>query len=285
MIIDKKWFINKINTFLSEDESNKMTKVDGSLIFKPDTIVGFVSGNDPIFDEYKKIIGKFHLTPAEVYAWFCEKNDISPSPLETISVVAFILPITQETKRQNFEYSTKWPGERWAHTRLFGEKANRKLQNFLVSELKKEEINAVAQNNEKNLFIVHPKHENGIWASTWSHRHMAFAAGMGSFGLSDGFINKKGIAMRCGSILVDYKLPSDADKRPSDPYTYCIKCGECVDRCPVGAISLETRHDKAKCALHVLKSTTPYIKKNYGINIYSCGLCQVGVPCENCIPK
>jgi len=112
---------------------------------------------------------------------------------------------------------------------------------------------------------------------------MAFAAGLGSFGLSDGFINEKGIAMRCGSIIIDYKLPSDADKRPEDPYYYCLKCGSCIKRCPVGAITFETRHDKQKCSEHVM-STIPYIKNNYGINIYSCGLCQVGVPCENNIP-
>ncbi|HUX98016.1 MAG TPA: hypothetical protein VMV49_00555 [Candidatus Deferrimicrobium sp.] len=66
-----------------------------------------------------------------------------------------------------------------------------------------------------------PKYENGVWASTWSHRHMAFAAGLGSFGLSDGFLNERGIAMRCGSVIVEYQLPSDANKRPAAPYAYC----------------------------------------------------------------
>ncbi|NVM53633.1 MAG: 4Fe-4S binding protein [Candidatus Helarchaeota archaeon] len=283
MGIDKNRFLEKIKDFLSEDDSNKMTKLDGSLIFNPEVSVGFVSGNDPLFEDYKKIIGSFHLSPRDVYNWFCEKNSISPSPLEEISVVTFILPITPETKKQNLEYSKEPPGERWAHTRLFGEKANERLQAYLVDELKKEGINAIAPILEKELFKMLPKHENGVWASTWSHRHMAFAAGLGSFGLSDGFINEKGIAMRCGSIIVDYKLPTDADKRPSDPYAYCIDCGKCIDRCPVGAITLKTRHDKAKCSLHCLK-TTRYIKKNYQINIYACGLCQVGVPCENGIP-
>ena len=260
-----------------------MSKVDGALLFNPDVLVGFVSGNDPLFDEYKQIIGNFHLTPAEVYSWFCEANNIVPSPIEKISVVAFILPINEYTKKENFEYSREWPSERWAHTRLFGEMANEKLQAYLVDELKIEGINAIAPTLEKKLFRMIPKHENGVWASTWSHRHMAFAAGLGSFGLSDGFLNKKGIAMRCGSIVVDYKLPSDAASRPSDPYAYCRECGKCIERCPVEAITLDNRHDKAKCSLHCFK-TTRYIKKNYKINIYACGLCQVGVPCENGMP-
>ena len=282
MTIDKKWFLEKIRGFLSEDESNKM-KVDGSLIFDPDVLVGFVSGNDPIFEEYKEIIGSFHLTPAEAYAKFCEKNNITCST-ENLSVVAYILPISQKTKKENLEYSKDMPGERWAHTRLFGEQANQNLQKYLAGELKKEAgVNAVAPMTQGYMFRIHRKHAKGVWASSWSHRHMAFATGLGSFGLSDGFINEKGIAMRCGSIIVDYNLPSDADKRPKDPYYYCTGCGKCIERCPKGAITFEGRHDKQSCSEHVM-SSIPYIKNNYGINIYSCGLCQVGVPCENGIP-
>ena len=282
MEVNKKWFVEKIRSFLLEDESNKMS-MDGSLIFEPDVLVGFVSGNDPIFEEYKRIIGKFHLTPVEAFAAYCKKNNLECST-DKISVVAFILPINKETKKKNFEHSKQWPSERWAHTRLFGEAANQKLHKFLVEELKKEGINAVAPASELYMFKIHRKHEKGVWASTWSYRHIAFAAGLGSFGLSDGFINEKGIAMRCGSIIVDLELPSDAENRPSNPYEYCSLCGDCISRCPVGAITFETRHDKQKCSEFVY-GTIPYIKSNYGIDIYACGLCQVGVSCENNIPE
>ena len=237
----------------------------------------------PEVEEYKRIIGPFHLTPGEVYNWYCLKNHITPSPTENISVIAYILPFNKETKKQHLEYSKEWPCARWAHSRLFGELANEKLQKFLVEELQKEGVNAVAPSIENELFRMLPKIENSIWVSTWSHRHMAFAAGLGSFGLSDGFINQKGIAMRCGSIVVDYKLPSDAANRPKGPYDLCNNCGSCIERCPAGALSFETRHDKIKCANYCFK-TTKYIKKNFNIDIYACGLCQVGVPCENGLP-
>lgn len=279
MLINKKWFIDKIQDFLKNDESNRMNLVDGSLIFNPDIIVGFVSGNDPIFKEYKEIIGSFHLTPVEAFSKFCEKNNLTYTT-ENLSVVAFVLPINDITKKENYEYSKEMPSARWAHTRLFGEQSNQKLQIYLVSKLGEEGIKALAPITEDYLFKIHKK----IWASTWSHRHILFAAGLGSFGLSDGFINEKGKAMRCGSIVIDYKLPSDAHKRPTNPYEYCIDCGDCIKRCPVGAITFETRHDKHICRNHV-NSTVPYIKNNYGIDIYGCGLCQVGVSCENGIPK
>ncbi|MHA2131754.1 MAG: hypothetical protein ACW99L_17435, partial [Promethearchaeota archaeon] len=207
MMIDKDWFTGKINNFLLNDESNKM-QTDGSLIFRPDTIVGFVSGLDPIFARYKEIIGSFHLTPVEAFSKFCEKQKIS-STNENLAVVAFVLPISEKTKQENFEYSKKMPSERWAHTRLFGEQSNQNLQKYLVNELKKVGVNAVAPMTETYLFKTLRKHENGVWASTWSHRHMLFASGLGSFGLSDGFINPRGKAMRCGSIVIDYKLHSE----------------------------------------------------------------------------
>lgn len=282
MSINKDWFLKKIELFLSEDESNRI-KLDGTLIFDPKVLVGFVSADDPIFIQYKEIIGKFHLTPIETYTEFCKKNEIQCST-NNLTVVAFILPINQQTKKENLTYSKEMPGERWAHTRLFGEQANQKLQNYLIIELKKENINAIAPMMLGYMFRVIRKPAKGIWTSTWSHRHMAFAAGLGSFGLSDGFINRKGIAMRCGSIVIDYKLPTDADKRPKDPYFYCSNCGACIKRCPVGAITYENRHDKKKCSKHVM-SSIPYIKNTYGIDIYSCGLCQVGVPCENGFPE
>lgn len=290
MTIDKKWFQDKIEKFLLEDEANKMTGVDGSFIFDPTPpiLVGFCDGNDPIFEEYKEIIGSFHLTPAEAYTKYCEKKKMTCST-DNLSVVAFILPAMKTTKKENLGYSKDWPSERWAHTRLYGERANKKLWLHLLSELKKEGINGVAPMAEAYLFKINKKHDKGVWASTWSHRHMAFSAGLGSFGWSDGFINEKGKAMRCGSFVVDYKLPSDADKRPPDPYYYCLKCGECVKRCPVDAIRPRdptngTIHDKATCGEKVM-STIPYIGKHYNIPIYGCGLCQVGVPCENGIPE
>ncbi len=260
-----------------------MANVDMSLIFRPETIVGFSSGDDPIFTKYKEIIGSFHLTPIEAYSKFCESKNPSFTT-ENLSVVAYVLPISEETKEENYQHSKTMPSERWANTRLFGEESNQKLQGYLVNELKKENIIAVAPSIEKNMFQIFRKHEKGVWASTWSHRHMLFASGLGSFGISDGFINARGKAMRCGSLIVDYKLPSDADNRPSDPYGLCIKCGECIERCPAGAISLEEYHSKKICSAHVF-SAIPYVKKNYGIDIYGCGLCQVHVSCSSGIPK
>lgn len=90
--------------------------------------------------------------------------------------------------------------------------------------------------------------------------------------------------MRCGSLIVELNLPTDTQNRLSDPYALCINCGDCISRCPVKAISFESRHDKMVCSQHVM-GTIPYINENYRIDIYACGLCQVGVSCTDGIPK
>jgi len=279
MDVNKGWFIIKINEFLENDESNKMSKLDDSYIFEPNVLVGIADGRDPIYNRYKNIIGEFHLTPSEAYEWYCKKKGIEYND-RNLSVVAYILPINHKTKIENLNYSKTMPSERWAHTRLFGEQANINIQSHLIEQLKKFGINAFSPALDKSLFRINRK----IWASNWSHRHNCFAAALGSFGLSDGFINPRGKAMRCGSLIIDLKLPSDAYNRSSDPYELCIKCGECISRCPVDAISFENHHNKMICAPHVT-STIPFINQTYGINIYACGLCQVGVACSDDIPK
>ncbi|MFX1298404.1 MAG: hypothetical protein ACFFD2_26560 [Promethearchaeota archaeon] len=100
-----------------------MSKLDRSLIFEPDVLVSIVDGNDAIYTRYKKIIGKFHLTPSEAYEWYCKKNNIKFND-KNLSLVAYILPISHKTKMENLNYSKTMPSERWAHTRLFGEQPN-----------------------------------------------------------------------------------------------------------------------------------------------------------------
>ena len=277
-MITKKWFIKKISQFLRDDLSNRLHLLDSSKIFDPNPLVGIANGDDNIYKEYKKVIGEFHLTPKEAIEKFCLEKD-KKLLNKHLSVVAYILPFHEKTKKENAK-AVKMPSRRWAHSRLFGEKVNVKIQSYLVDELSNLGILACAPAAHLEIFDVNRE----IWASNWSQRHQCFAAGLGSFGLSDGFINSRGKAMRCGSIIVNMKLISDKKKRPKNPYEYCTFCGQCIERCPVDSISFKDKHNKSICAEHVY-GTTDFIQNNYGIDMYTCGLCQVGVECSNGIPE
>ncbi|MBI4595157.1 MAG: hypothetical protein HY730_02135, partial [Candidatus Tectomicrobia bacterium] len=53
-----------IKGMVREDSDNRFNKLDGTPIYD-EPIVGFASGADPLFEDYKKIIGNFHMTPRE----------------------------------------------------------------------------------------------------------------------------------------------------------------------------------------------------------------------------
>jgi epoxyqueuosine reductase QueG len=124
------------------------------------------------------------------------------------------------------------------------------------------------------------------FASTWSERHAAYAAGLGTFSLCDGLITPKGKAMRAGSVVARLQIPPTP--RPyTDHHAYCLfftqgTCGKCIDRCPAGAVST-SGHDKAKCMAY-LQVTRTFVTSHYGFEGYGCGFCQSGVPCESRIP-
>ena len=278
----EQWIGGEIRRFVREDSGNRLEHLDGSPIFE-EPLVGFAAGDDPIFGRLKRVIGPFHLTPAEVMEATARDRGRTLADERKIGVISYVLPISRKTRRENARMTDR-TSERWAHTRLFGEEFNQKLQGHIVSVLEREGHLAVAPAIEKSLFRMLVDERVG-WASTWSQRHVAFSAGLGTFGLSDGLITAVGKAHRLGSVVVDRAL--DSPPRTDEVYRDCLShrelgCRKCVTRCPAGAIG-EAGHDKARCAEFVLKQK-PAIQEAYRIDIYACGLCQTGVPCEKGIP-
>jgi len=276
------WILEETGRFVRGDLGNRHSRLDGSTMFE-EPLVGFVAGDDPIFDRYREVIGEFHLTPVEVAAKISSERGLPIPAPNQIGVVSYVLPISGATREENSKMRDA-PSERWSHTRLFGEQFNQKLETHLVTELTRRGCFAVAPDLEKSIYRWLEDERVGN-ASTWSQRHIAFAAGLGTFGLSDGLITQRGKAHRLGSIVVNQRFESPS--WPDDIHRDCLffrggGCMECAKRCPVGAIS-EKGHDKRKCAEFVF-GQTPIIRERYGIDIYACGLCQCGVPCENRIP-
>ncbi len=281
---NERWFADTITGAVASHPGNTMEyPFSGERLFDG-PLVGFVRGDDPLFTEFKKIIGPHHFTPEEIMAWQAQQNGVAPPPASELSVVSFILPITMETRRENAA-GKEWASERWAQTRLNGEIFSQVMVRDFVTHLMERGVLAVAPDVTP---MFNKKRYPGVgWASPWSHRHVAYAAGLGTFGMHDFFITEKGCAHRCGSFVVH--LPLEPDRaRPGDIHAYCLhyqgrECLKCAGRCPVGAISAERAHDKEACYRRVARSLR-HCNKQYHIFIYGCGLCSVGVPCESGIP-
>ena len=244
-------------------------------------LVGFSSGADPLYDFYKKDIGSFYVSPIEFFINAHPSVEVKPGDL---TVISWVLPQTKATKYDH-RRETKMPSERWARSRIMGEGVNVKLRRYMVRELGESGYPGVAPMLSP-LWEQHMS-EKYLFASSWSERHAAYAAGLGTFGLSDGLITAKGKAHRVGSVVAKIMIPPTP--RPyTDHHAYCLwyakrTCGACIQKCPAGAIS-EKGHDKLRCSDYV-DTTHAFVEENYHFKGYGCGLCQVGIPCESRIPE
>ncbi|MFX0016975.1 MAG: epoxyqueuosine reductase [Candidatus Hermodarchaeota archaeon] len=274
------WVKTIIEKFLNDPAENTLQDKTNQRAWA-EPLIGFSNGADPLFQFYKQDIGEFYLLPEELFVYTYPKITFTP---EQLTVISWILPHTDVTKAEHRD-QTKFPTERWARARIYGEEVNDNLRSYLVKKLTKEGFPASAP-------ILSPLWHRTISdkyfiASTWSERHAAYTAGLGTFGLCDGLITPKGKAMRCGSVIAKINI-KPSERVYDDPYAYCLfymkgTCGDCINRCPCGAIS-EKGHDKEKCRKYLRKTTQYYVQKYFNFKGYGCGLCQTGVPCESGIP-
>lgn len=240
-------------------------------------IIGIAAGEDTIFTDYKEHIGLHHWTPAEAFREHFPEWD---GAAEDLSVIAWILPQTERTKNEN-RRATKFPSESWIRSRIFGEQMNESLRRDFVEWLENFGVRAMAP-------MLSARWKRFGWeTSTWSERHAAYAAGLGTFGLCDGLITPLGKAVRIGSVIAEMFL--EPDMRPyKDHHEYCLyyrdgSCTACIERCPAGAISGKG-HDKSLCNTYCHGVIEEYSMREFGLPGYGCGLCQTNVPCESTIP-
>jgi epoxyqueuosine reductase QueG len=273
------WIKGLIRDFIAVSPLNSM-RTDNAEPAWDDVLVGFASGADPLWQQYKEYVGAFHWTPWEVFRQHCPGNSVRA---EELAVVSWVLPQRAAVRKAN-RRAKRYPSEEWARVRVYGEEFNVALRRHVTESLAQAGHAAVAPMLASNWSIV--KSERFSYASSWSERHAAHAAGLGTFGLCDGLITTKGKAMRVGSVVARLSIPPTP--RPySDHRAYCLffakgTCGKCIDRCPVRAISANG-HDKEKCRQHLARSRE-HVQRTYKFEGYGCGLCQAGVPCEAGIP-
>jgi epoxyqueuosine reductase len=274
----------QIEAFVQESPMNRLERIDGSPIFDS-PLLGVADGDDPLFDQYKSIIGAFHLTPREAIRHAMQESPgLANSSLGRLSVICWVLPISERTRLSNREQEEA-PSERWAHTRHYGEQFNDALRRYVVNLLQEVGSLAIAPVISP-LFKTYYKDVEDPPTSTWSERHILYAAGLGTFSLSDSFITLRGSAMRCGSVVTNLPLPPSP--RPYESHVAnCLylcegSCGECIKRCPAGAITHEG-HDKLKCYAYTYGKLSPW-RRTYQVDWAGCGLCQTDVPCEAMIP-
>lgn len=86
-------------------------------------LVGFSRGDDPLYLKIKHDIGPFYWTPQDAFMKAFPSSDATDKEL---TVISWILPQTERTKADNRK-ERRYPSERWARSRKYGEEFNVKL--------------------------------------------------------------------------------------------------------------------------------------------------------------
>ena len=133
------WITSVIEDFIAHSPENNLQNQTGEKAFE-NPLVGFASGEDSLFDDYKTHVGPFHWTPLEIFRITFGETRLEAGEL---TVISWILPQTSRTRSDNRKQD-RYPSERWARARVFGEKVNEKLRAHVVARLEEKGILAVA---------------------------------------------------------------------------------------------------------------------------------------------
>lgn len=257
-----------IMEFVANDSRNALAAHGGMVIYDA-PLVAFADAADLMFEELKaqRIVGPQFISPK---GWLASAN----------SVVSFFLPFTHDVRASN--RGAGMVSEEWASARIDGEAFQDDLKRFVAGLMRDAGYEAVVPSLDPRFGMTVPP-DGGVRVSNWSERHVAYVAGLGTFGLHKGLITEKGTAGRFGSVVTSLRL-APARRVYQGAFDYCPyiadgRCGACIGRCPAKAITPSGK-DKTICAGYIDSEIKPRFAPRYG-----CAKCNVAVPCEAGIPK
>ena len=88
------FLIDEITEYVVNNCGDGFDFLKGNAFRKP--LIGFASVNDPIFNDFKKVIKDSHLSPIEAYELFFDKET-----MEDGTVISIVLPLSYEIIESN----------------------------------------------------------------------------------------------------------------------------------------------------------------------------------------
>ena len=235
-----------------------------------DPLVGFADASHPYILALKEIISPAHTMPTDVLS-------------DASIVLAYYVPFTRALAKTN-RNSQRLASPEWAsayeQTNAMFDNLNKHLIEFLRNIGYRAAVSREAAMFDRKKLI-----------SNWSHRHLAYAAGLGTFGLNNMLITKSGC---CGRYIT---IVTNLDVEPDEPLKeeLCLykkdgSCGVCVRNCPIGALSL-SGYDRQKCYSLLKENAELYTEfgssyvDDTNVNAEKegsevCGKCVTASPCS-----
>lgn len=217
-------------------------------------LTGFAAADDPAWWTIRERVNPGHLLPVEILP-------------AAQAVVAFFVPFARSVVVENRRHAFVSPG--WAQAYVETNALILDVCDGLVQILAEKGTRAAYQPPTHNF-------DPDTLLSRWSHKSVAYAAGLGGWGLHHMLITERGCAGRFGSLVVDAAIPPTP--RPDGPFckfTHDGSCTVCVERCPTGALGVDGL-DKAQCYRRCLEVDAVYHDRFGTADV--CGKCVTG-PC------
>jgi epoxyqueuosine reductase QueG len=254
--------VEHVTRLVKTDFRNVLTEGDRPPIWDP-PIIGIAAAHDPVFRRLQEpeAVGPMHRLPEE---WLPGAQ----------SVISVFLPFSDPILR-SYRVDSPFSSFEFASGRWNGAKFLNVIRRSLIRFCDQHGGRCIAPN-------IDPRYGTEGVFPYWSERHVAFVAGIGTFGLHQGLITEKGVYGRICSAVTTLKLTPT--KRPyRDVYEYCLYattggCRACVKRCPTQAITSAGKVP-GRCGLN---GNGEHFK---AWGYWGCGHCSTFVPCERGIPK
>jgi epoxyqueuosine reductase QueG len=219
-------------------------------------LVGVASAHDPLFNTFKTVIHGGHLLPRELLP-------------DASSVLVFYVPFLWSLHRENFR-EERFCARSWAAAYI---ETNQLIAD--TSVFVKRRLEAMGQ----RAALIPPTHnfDRSTLMSDWSHRHAAYAAGLGRFGVHNLLITSLGCSGRLGSLVTNLELEaSSLLEGESCLHKAGKKCLKCVERCEFGALHSDG-FDRFAC--HAQCRANDRRHNDLGLTEI-CGKCTAMVPCS-----
>jgi len=220
-------------------------------------VIKIISADDERFFSLKETVSAGHLLPCDILD-------------DAKSVICFFIPFKESIVESNVNRKTA--STEWASAYV---KTNELIQRI------NDNIEKLMEQNGYKTGKIKATHNFDVekLISNWSHRHAAYIAGLGTFGINNMLITEYGCCGRLGSIIINCELSEYI--KTETPKEKCLNkingsCGICRRRCVTDSFS-DNNFDRYKCYKQCLENAEYHKNTGYAD---VCGKCLVDLPCS-----
>ena len=220
-------------------------------------LIAVADAGDKLFPRLKEVTRPTHALP----------EDLLPGAR---SVIAYFLPFDERIPRSN--WGGRFASEEWAVAYIETNALIAAINARLAAGLRE-------RGHETALIPATHNFDEEILMSDWSHKHVAYIAGLGTFGLHHMLITAQGCAGRLGTLVTDAVIkPTPRPTGEACLHKHNDSCRACVRKCVAGALT-ETGEDFDRQACYAVCLENGQLHSALGLADV-CGKCASIVPCS-----